>query len=99
MFLEINFPQKPAVLLHERVDLVRDFSFVKNIAAFFADQSQSASERRVFENVALGRRAAFAIQRVGFKKTSGQTFVKPRTEAPVIRDQLGYGKSFVGITS
>src|SRR6266436_8682493 len=35
MFLEIGFAQKTAISPHESVDLVSDFSFVKNVATSF----------------------------------------------------------------
>ena len=45
----------------------------------------------------FARSAAFAVERVGFEKSAGQPFVNPRTERPVIRDQLGDRKTFLRI--
>ena len=69
VLLEIGFAQIAAVRLHERVDLVRDLAFVKSVAAFFADQAQRLRQRRILEDVAFRRRAAFAVERVGFEKS------------------------------
>ncbi len=99
MLFEIGFTQKTAVLAHEHVDLVRDLAAIKSVAAFLADQAQSFRERRIFENVAFGRRAAFAVERVSFEKRARQTFVNARTERPIVRDQLRDRKTFLGITN
>ena len=71
MLLEIDFAQKTAILLHELVDLVRDLAFIKSVAPFLADQSQRFRQRRIFEDVALRRRPAFAVERVSFEKRAG----------------------------
>ena len=63
----------------------------------FADQAQRVRQRRILEDVAFGRGAPFAIERVGFEKSAGQPFVEARAECPVIRDQLGNRKTFLGI--
>ena len=88
MLLEIGFSQKAAIRLHESVDLVGDLAFVKSVATFFTDQSQRFREVRIFENIALGRSAAFAVERVSFEKRAGQSFVKPRTETPSNRRSI-----------
>src|SRR5205823_14499640 len=62
-------------------------------------RSQRFRQRRIFENVAFDRRAAFAIERVGLEKRAGKSFVKFRPEVPVKRDQFGYGKTFFGMTN
>src|SRR5215467_13758097 len=36
-------------------------------------------------------------QRISPEKRSGQSFIKPRTERPVIRNQIGHRKTFLGI--
>jgi len=97
MLLEINFPQKTAIGPHERVDLVRDFAFVKSIAPFFANQPQSFRQRGIFENVALRRSAALAVERVSFEKGAGQSFIQARPERPVISNQFRDRKSLFGV--
>src|SRR5689334_16034815 len=99
MLLEVGLAEKSAVLLHELVDLVGDFAPVESVAAFFADQAERIGETGIFENVAFGRRAAFPIQGVSLEKGAGLILVSPRTESPVERDQLGNGKTFLGITN
>ena len=73
---EIGFAQISAVRLHEGVDLVRDLAFVESVASFFADQAQRVRQRRILEDIALRRRAPFAVERVGFEKRAGQTLYK-----------------------
>ena len=68
MLFKIHFAQVTAVGLHERVDLVSNLAFVEGIASFLADQAQGVGERGILEDVAFGRRAAFAVQRVSFEK-------------------------------
>src|SRR6266404_543370 len=99
MLLEINFPQKTAIGPHERVDPVRDFSFVKSVAPFFADQLQSFRERRIFENVALRRSAALAVERVSFEKRAGQSFIQARPKRPIVRNQFRDWKTLLGISN
>src|SRR5690242_13132937 len=99
MLLEIGFSQEAAVSAHERIDLVGDFSFVESVAPFFTDQSQSFREVWIFENVALCRSAALAIERVSFEKRAGQSFVKPRPERPIIGDQFRDRKTLFGISN
>src|SRR4029077_910909 len=99
MLLEVGFSQKAAISPHEIVDLVRDFSFVKNVATFFTDQPQSFSEPWIFENIALGRSAAFAVGRVSFEKRAGQSFIQTRSERPVIGNQFCDRKTFFGISN
>src|SRR5947209_4024005 len=94
MLLKIGLAKKPAVLLHEFVDLVCDLALVKSVAPFFADESQGARQRGIFEDVAFAGRAAFAVESVGLKKSAGQTLVELGTEMPVERDQLGNRKAF-----
>ncbi len=96
MFFQIFFAQKAAVLAHELVDLVPDLAVVESVASFFADESERFRQRRIFENVALRRRAS--VDRVGLGEAAGQTFVKLRSEMPVKRDQLGNRKTFLGVT-
>ena len=97
MFFEIRFAEITAVRFHERIDLVRDLALVKNVAPFLADQAQRVCERGILEDVAFRRRAAFAVERVGFEKTAGQPFIYPRTERPVIRDQFRDGETFLRV--
>ena len=99
MFFEIRFAQVAAVRLHEGVDLVRDLALVKSVAAFLADQAQRSCEIGILEDVAFGRCAAFAIERVGLEKSAGQILVKLRTEMPVKGDQFADRKTFLGITN
>ena len=99
LFLEIGFAQETAVLLHEDIDLVRDLAFVKNVAPFLADQSQRFCQRWVLENVAFRRRLPFAVERVGFEECAWKSFIEPRTECPIVRDQLSDWKTFFGITN
>ena len=86
MLLKVGFAQKSAILAHELVDLVRNLALVKRVATFLAAQSQGFCQRRVFENVAFRRRAAFAIKRVRFQKCAGQTFVETRPKRPIVSD-------------
>src|SRR5215831_1231254 len=97
MLVEIDFPQEPAIGAHKCIDLVRDLAFVESVPTFLADQSQCSRQIRVLEDVAFTGSASFAIKRVGFEKRSGQSFVETRTERPVIRDQIGDGKTLLGI--
>ena len=97
VLLEIGFPQVAAVRLHEGVDLVRDLAFVENVAALFADQSQAMRQRRVLENVAFAGRTAFAIERVGFEKAAGKSFVKRDAARPIPGDQLRDREAFLRI--
>ena len=76
VLFEIGLAQIPAVRLHERVDLVRDLAFVESVAAFLADQAQRVRQRRILEDVAFRRGAAFAVERVSFEKGAGQTLVE-----------------------
>ena len=99
MLLKIDLAQKPAVLLHETVDLARDLAFVERIAAFLADQSQSCREARILEDVAFRRCAPFAIECVRLHKCTGEPFINARTERPVVRDQLGDRETLFGITN
>src|SRR5438034_11152275 len=99
MLLKIDLAQKPAVLLHETVDLARDLAFVERIAAFLADQSQSCREARILEDVAFRRCAAFAIEGVRLQECPGEPFINARTERPVVRDHLGDRETLFGITN
>src|SRR5437667_11798185 len=99
MLLEIGFPQEPAIGTHKRVDFVGDLACVEGVAPFFANQSQRSRQIWVLEDVAFTGSAFFAIKRVGLDKRSGQPFVETRTERPVIRDQIGDRKSFLGMTN
>src|SRR6266508_434346 len=99
MLLEIGFPQEPAIGTHKRVDLVSDLAFVESVAPFLANQSQRSRQIWVLEDVALAGRASFAIKCVSFDKCSGQSFVEARTKRPVIRDQIGDRKTFLGIAN
>src|SRR5262249_41329673 len=94
-----SFSQKTAVGAHERVDLVSDFSLVTSLATSLTDQPQSLRQVRIFENVALRRSAALAVESVGFEKPAGQSFVKPGTKRPVIRDQVCNWKTFLGVAN
>ena len=71
MLLEIGFSQKTTIGPHEIVDLVSDFSFVKNVATFFTDEPQRFGQGWIFENIAFRRSAAFAVERVSFEKCAG----------------------------
>src|ERR1051326_5503170 len=70
MFLEVGFPQKSAISLHKRVDLVSDLALVECVASVIANQSQRFGQIRVLEDVALARGAFFTIKRVGFEERS-----------------------------
>ena len=94
VLFKIHFAQIPAVRVHEGIDLVRDLTSVESVATLLADQAQCVRQRWILEDVAFRRRAAFAVKRVGFEKSAGKSFVDARTETPVIRDQLGDGKTF-----
>ena len=83
----------------KRVDLVGDLAFVKSVATFFANQAERFCQRWILEDIAFRRCAAFAIQRVGFEKAAGETFVETRTERPIIGDEFGDRKTFLGITN
>src|SRR5437588_2854303 len=96
MLLEIDFPQETAIGPHERVDLVRDFAFVKNVATFVADQPQRLCERGILENIALRRSTAFAVEHVRLEKRAWQSFVQARAKRPIIRNQFGDRKTFFG---
>ena len=76
VFFEIGFAQITAVRLHEGVDLVRDLAFVESVTALFADQAQRVRQRRILEDVAFGRGAPFAVERVGFEKSAGQALCR-----------------------
>src|SRR5207253_7843097 len=99
MLLEIGFAQKTAIGLHEPVDLVRDFSFVKNVPAFFTNELQSFGEVWIFENITLCWCAALAVERVGFQKCARQTFIQARPKRPVIRNQFRDRKTLFGISN
>src|SRR5947199_8215051 len=99
MLLEIGFPRETTVSTHKRVDFVRDLTFVETIAPSLADQSQRSRQRWIPENVAFCRRAAFAVQGVGFQKCAGQSFVEAWAERPVVCNQIGDWKTFLGITN
>ena len=71
VLFKVGLAQKAAIRLHEIVDLVSDLAFVKTVAPFLADQSQRFRQRRIFENVAFGRRVALAIERISFKEGTG----------------------------
>src|SRR4029450_2628980 len=99
MLLEVGFPQEPAIGTHKRVDLVSDLATVESIAAFLANQSQRSRQIGVLEDVAFCRRASFAVERVRFQKRAGQSFVKTRTERPVVRSQFCDWKTFLGVAN
>src|SRR5258707_6514389 len=99
MLLEFVFAKEPAIGTHKRVDLVCDLAFVESVAPFLANRSQRSRQIRVLEDVAFTGRAFFAIKRVSRDKRSGQSFVEARTERPVIRDQIGDWKTFLGIAN
>src|SRR5438874_13804054 len=98
MLLEINFSQETAIGSHKRVDLVRDFAFVKSVAPFFANQPQSFRQRGIFENVALRRSAALAVERVSFEKRAGQSLIQARPKRPVIGNQFRDWKTLFRIS-
>ena len=98
MLFEVRFAQKAAVSLHEIVDLIRDLTCVKSVAAFLADQAQAFCERGIFEDVAFRRRAPFAVERISFEKTARHVFVERHAPSPVISDQLRDRKTFLGVT-
>ena len=85
VLFKIVFAQKSAVLVHEHVDLVRDLAFIESVATFLANQSQRLGQRRILENVAFRRSAAFAIERVGFEKRARQFFVESGPNASKTR--------------
>ena len=97
MLFKINFAQVTAIRLHEGINLVRDLTFIKSVATFLADQTQRLRQRGILEDVAFSRCAPFAIERVSFEKSARKSFIYARTERPVIRDEIGYGKAFLGI--
>src|SRR5262245_18243642 len=99
MLLEIRFSQEPAIGLHKRVDLVSNLAFIKSVAPFLANQSQRFRQIGVLEDVAFTRGASFTIERVGCEKRSGQALVEPRTERPVMRDEVGHWKTFLSIAN
>src|SRR4029453_4135408 len=97
--LYIGFPQESAIGAHKRVDLVSDLAFVESVAPFLANQSQCSRQIRVLEDVTFTGRASFAIKRVSLEKPSRESFVKAGAERPVIRDQIGDWKTFLGIAN
>jgi hypothetical protein len=99
MLLEIGFAQEPAIGTHKRVDFVSDLAFVESVAPFLANQSQRSRQIWVLEDVAFTGRAFFAIKRVGCDKRSGLSLVEAWTKRPVIRDQIGDWKTFLGIAN
>src|SRR4029453_6344142 len=83
----------------KRVDLVSDLAFVETVPPFLANQSQRSRQIRVLEDVTFTGSASFAIKRVGHDERSWQSLVEARTKRPVIRDQIGDRKTFLGIAN
>ena len=75
MLLEISFPQEAPIRPHKLVDLVRNLTFVKSVATFFANQSQGFRESWIFENIALRRSAPFSVECVSLEKSADQSLV------------------------
>src|SRR5207253_5262995 len=96
MLLEVGFPQETTVSTHKRVDFVGDLTFVETIAPSLADQSQCSRQRWIFEDVAFCRCASFTIEGVRVQKCAGQSFIQAWTECPVVRNQIGDWKTFLG---
>jgi hypothetical protein len=82
-----------------KLSIVSAISPVKNVATFFTDQSQSFREIRIFENIALRRSAALAVERVSFGKSAGQSFIQARAKRPIIGNQFRHRKTLVGISN
>src|SRR5206468_10161154 len=97
MLLEIDFPKEAAIGTHKGVDFVRDLALVEGIAPLLANQSQCSCQGRIFKNVAFCRRTAFAIEGVRFQECAGQSLIEAWTEGPIVRNQIGDWKAFLGI--
>src|SRR5262249_55824656 len=97
MLLKISLAEKTAILPHELVDSVRDFSLVENVATFFSNQTQRLGQCRVLENIAFRRRPTFAIDGIRFEKRAWRILVNFRRKVPIKGDQLGNRKTFVGV--
>src|SRR5205814_6530817 len=99
MLLEIDFPKEAAIGTHKGVDFVRDLTLVETIAPLLADQSQRSCQGRIFKNVAFCRRTPFAIEGVRFEKCAGQSFIQAWTKRPIVCNQIGDWKTFLGIAN
>ena len=110
MLLEVGLAQPAAVGAHEGVDLVDNLTAIKTVASLRRDELVGVGQRRVPENLTLGRRVpllrqgfggqAAGIHAISLEERSGQMLAAQdrHVALPVEGDELAERKSLLGIT-